>query len=69
MEDFLVAEILEQLFKTFFRGLYKVISALSKFTVVILEPSVQDDRSTNFNGAFLECGSVSEMNLIYVAKR
>ena len=46
-----------------------IISALSKFTVVILEPSVQDDRSTTFNGAFLECGSVSEMNLIYVAKR
>ena len=59
MEDFLVAEILEQLYSRLFSKIStrNIQCFIEVHMIIILEPSVQDDRSTTFNGAFLEYGN------------
>ena len=56
---------IQDFFPRFLQGTH---SALSKFTIVILEPSVQDDRSTTFNGAFVRIW-FSERNEPHLCRR
>ena len=71
MEEFLVATILERLFKTLFRVFYKehtVLCQSSHDYHIRTVQSIQDD-GNNIYWRFLEYDPVREMNLIYVAKR